>query len=81
MSCCDRPAAFTYRHSTETEVEVIGGSDKYVSLCRGCYNDQSGADFKTTARLTPKKRVYPEMPSPDKRMAKQSRTDIVQTLA
>lgn len=37
MVCCDRSAAFTHRVSKETKVEVIGGSDKYVAVCRNCY--------------------------------------------
>lgn len=68
MICCSRNAAFTYRMSTETEVEVIGGTDKYVAACRGCYDDQSEKDFVlaskltlTPKKLTPKKRNYPEM--------------------
>jgi len=36
---CHRDAAFTKRIGNETEVEVIGGHDKYVAVCRGCYLD------------------------------------------
>ena len=35
---CFREAAFTKRTSEETEVEVIGGSDKYLAVCRRCYH-------------------------------------------
>uniref|UniRef100_UPI00358E63DE thymidine kinase, cytosolic-like n=1 Tax=Myxine glutinosa TaxID=7769 RepID=UPI00358E63DE len=38
---CYRPAAFTQRLGCETQVEVIGGADKYQSLCRVCYLDRS----------------------------------------
>lgn len=34
---CKKDAAFSYRLSTEKQVEVIGGEDKYVALCRSCY--------------------------------------------
>ena len=33
--CAD--AAFSQRLGSETEVEVIGGADKYVATCRECY--------------------------------------------
>lgn len=36
---CQRNAAFSMRISDETQVEVIGGSDKYVAVCRGCFNN------------------------------------------
>ena len=35
---CFREAAFTKRISNEKEVEVIGGSDKYLAVCRQCYH-------------------------------------------
>ncbi|XP_075436122.1 thymidine kinase, cytosolic [Ascaphus truei] len=34
---CYREAAYTKRRGAETEVEVIGGADKYQSVCRPCY--------------------------------------------
>lgn len=34
---CFREAAFTKRISEETEVEVIGGCDKYLAVCRRCF--------------------------------------------
>lgn len=36
---CSKPAIFTYRHSNETEVFVIGSHDKYQPLCRDCYTN------------------------------------------
>lgn len=35
---CGREASFTHRTSTETAVEVIGGSESYEPLCRSCFN-------------------------------------------
>lgn len=37
MGCCKRDAAFSHRISSEKQVEVIGGADKYVALCRACH--------------------------------------------
>lgn len=34
---CGADASFTRRISGETEVEVIGGTDKYTPLCRSCF--------------------------------------------
>jgi hypothetical protein len=34
---CHKEAAFTTRLGSETKVEVIGGSDKYLSTCRKCF--------------------------------------------
>ncbi|CAN0223101.1 thymidine kinase, cytosolic [Lethenteron reissneri] len=34
---CYKEAAYTKRLGSETQVEVIGGADKYMSLCRLCY--------------------------------------------
>ncbi|KAJ8367535.1 hypothetical protein AAFF_G00315080 [Aldrovandia affinis] len=34
---CFREAAYTKRLGAETEVEVIGGADKYHAACRRCY--------------------------------------------
>ena len=36
--CCGDEAPFTHRTSDETELEVVGGNDKYEALCRVCYN-------------------------------------------
>lgn len=35
---CQKDAPFTMRISEETEVELIGGADKYVAVCRSCFN-------------------------------------------
>lgn len=34
---CYGEAAFTQRLGSETEVELIGGTDKYMAVCRECY--------------------------------------------
>merc|ERR1712130_312216 len=60
MICCERDAAFTFRMSTETEVEVIGGSDKYVAACRGCYNDQQTVELTNSSSVPQKRRVFAE---------------------
>lgn len=36
MRCYDDDACFTMRISNETEQMVVGGKDKYVSVCRQC---------------------------------------------
>eukprot|EP00007_Cunea_sp_BSH-02190019_P003952 CAMPEP_0174243874 /NCGR_PEP_ID=MMETSP0417-20130205/33157_1 /TAXON_ID=242541 /ORGANISM="Mayorella sp, Strain BSH-02190019" /LENGTH=222 /DNA_ID=CAMNT_0015323469 /DNA_START=58 /DNA_END=723 /DNA_ORIENTATION=+ len=37
LVCCGE-AAFTRRLGTETQLEVIGGADKYIAVCRRCYH-------------------------------------------
>jgi len=34
---CFRDAAFSRRLGDETAIEVIGGADKYVAVCRECF--------------------------------------------
>ncbi len=34
---CAKDAAFTKRIGTETQIELIGGKDKYVAVCRACF--------------------------------------------
>ena len=34
---CHNDAPFTRRITAETDIEVIGGSDKYVASCRACF--------------------------------------------
>lgn len=38
---CFKDAAFTKRLGEEKKVEVIGGADKYMAVCRDCYNFSS----------------------------------------
>lgn len=35
---CQANAAFSKRLGSETAVEVIGGADKYIAVCRACYH-------------------------------------------
>lgn len=35
---CQRDAAFSRRLTNEDKREVIGGADKYIAVCRRCYN-------------------------------------------
>jgi thymidine kinase len=34
---CNKEAAFTKRLGSETEIEIIGGSESYVAVCRHCF--------------------------------------------
>ncbi|QDJ95080.1 thymidine kinase [Hypsugopox virus] len=34
---CGESASFSKRISNETEIEVIGGEDKYIATCRNCF--------------------------------------------
>ncbi|KAG8195846.1 hypothetical protein JTE90_008538 [Oedothorax gibbosus] len=38
---CFEDASYTKRIGSETEVEVIGGKDKYMAVCRSCHNSTS----------------------------------------
>ncbi|XP_045107368.1 thymidine kinase, cytosolic-like [Portunus trituberculatus] len=46
---CFQEGHYTKRTSTETALEVIGGSDKYIATCRTCY-------FHTSPLPSPEKR-------------------------
>ena len=64
---CGHDAAFSKRVSSEKEVEVIGGADKYVAVCRRCFHsceddvcepkgltpDASTGNCKSTSKLNP----------------------------
>lgn len=55
---CFQDAHFTKRLGCETEVEVIGGADKYIAVCRKCFHS---ADNQPILPRTSKKRVYAAM--------------------
>jgi len=38
---CQSDASFSMRLSHETAVEVIGGADKYIAVCRSCFHKYS----------------------------------------
>ncbi|XP_008945219.1 PREDICTED: thymidine kinase, cytosolic, partial [Merops nubicus] len=52
---CYREASYTKRLGAEREVEVIGGADKYHSVCRACYfrkrPQQPGSENKENVPL------------------------------
>lgn len=50
---CRQDAAFTKRLGKETQVELIGGSDLYVSVCRKCF--ESDSDPRKIQQTPPKK--------------------------
>jgi len=37
---CGSEAPFTKRISNEMEKEIIGGSEKYIAVCRICYSQK-----------------------------------------
>jgi len=45
---CNEEASFTKRIVDDTALQVIGGSDKYVAVCRNCFQPN------TTSRQEPK---------------------------
>uniref|UniRef100_A0A8C3Y5B1 Thymidine kinase n=1 Tax=Catharus ustulatus TaxID=91951 RepID=A0A8C3Y5B1_CATUS len=55
---CFREASYTKRLGAEREVEVIGGADKYQSVCRACYfrmrPQQAGLENKENVPLGPR---------------------------
>ena len=46
---CFHDAGFTRRLSDEKEVTVIGGSDKYIAVCRSCFS--SPLEVKSPSKL------------------------------
>eukprot|EP00075_Anas_platyrhynchos_P038155 XP_027327408.1 thymidine kinase, cytosolic isoform X1 [Anas platyrhynchos] len=60
---CYREASYTKRLGAEREVEVIGGADKYHSVCRACYfqkrPQQLGSDNKENVPLGAKQLDVP----------------------
>ena len=37
-SCCNAESLFTFKHSKSTERFDVGAIDKYMPVCRNCYN-------------------------------------------
>ncbi|XP_046359415.2 thymidine kinase, cytosolic-like [Haliotis rufescens] len=50
---CYNEASFTKRKGKETEVEVIGGADKYLAVCRACFK----SPCKKSPRRSPLKDI------------------------
>jgi len=53
---CYNEAAFTKRLGCETEVEVIGGADKYIAVCRRCFNSKDSTPMPSPIRDSRRKR-------------------------
>lgn len=51
---CFRDAAYTKRKSADTQLEVIGGADKYMAVCRECHN-RNESPVKDACVQTPSK--------------------------
>lgn len=49
---CYSEAAFTKRLGSETAVEVIGGTDKYMAVCRSCFHSAGGMEGDMTVTPT-----------------------------
>ena len=59
---CYKDAAFTKRLGSETQVEVIGGAEKYISVCRQCFIEPVAQHSQLNlvpAQSTPKKAKTP----------------------
>eukprot|EP00048_Salpingoeca_helianthica_P017586 m.238016 g.238016 ORF g.238016 m.238016 type:complete len:215 (-) comp21530_c0_seq1:292-936(-) len=50
---CYADAPFSKRLGTETEIEVIGGADKYVAVCRECFIEKNACSTPMTRKLVP----------------------------
>jgi len=48
---CGRDAHFSRRISQESSIEVIGGSDKYVAMCRRCFHVPDQNDVSQVENL------------------------------
>eukprot|EP01104_Vermistella_antarctica_P014877 TRINITY_DN4761_c0_g1_i1.p1 TRINITY_DN4761_c0_g1~~TRINITY_DN4761_c0_g1_i1.p1 ORF type:complete len:232 (+),score=47.13 TRINITY_DN4761_c0_g1_i1:35-697(+) len=55
---CFGNASFTKRLGSETEVELIGGADKYVAVCRTCFHNNSSESGNQAGSVRANKRVY-----------------------
>ena len=56
---CHQSASFTRRLGSEQQVELIGGADKYLSVCRKCFF----ATPSSSNSVPNKKRVYASISS------------------
>ena len=55
---CQRSAAFTSRLGTETAIQLIGGTDQYISTCRKCFSlhsSRQSSPVKPTATASTKR--------------------------
>ncbi|XP_055337471.1 thymidine kinase, cytosolic-like isoform X2 [Paramacrobiotus metropolitanus] len=56
---CNSDAAFTRRYSAETAVELIGGSDKYMAVCRECYTKDLPLEYSKLTNSEVRQRCSP----------------------
>ncbi|XP_046408965.1 thymidine kinase, cytosolic-like isoform X3 [Ischnura elegans] len=63
---CFKSASYTKRIGCEQELEVIGGAEKYMSVCRECYL----APYRSPSKRSPLKCIpaFNEVPSPKRTM-------------
>jgi len=60
---CYKDAAFTKRLGTETQVQLIGGSDMYISVCRTCFHKPMSEMPHTKPEQSFPKRQRTKLPS------------------
>ncbi|CAD2221042.1 Thymidine kinase, putative [Angomonas deanei] len=60
MHCHSREAHFTHRLTEDTETQLIGGTDMYISTCRVCYNKLNNTTTKEEEAPASKKREREE---------------------
>jgi len=65
---CFKDAAFSKRITAEDSVEVIGGADKYMAVCRGCYYSKVKVAASPRATLKTSSRSSEEEVSPAKKI-------------
>lgn len=67
---CFQDAAFSKRISSEDGVEVIGGADKYMAVCRRCYYSpvRVAASPRVALKTANKERLGADEVSPAKKM-------------
>ncbi len=48
MICFSCDASFTKRRGDETQIELVGGKESYLAVCRDCFNAKSPVKSTTT---------------------------------
>jgi hypothetical protein len=67
---CAGDAHFSKRISSESDVKVIGGADKYISVCRACFfhdmpeSAKSGLDAEKVVRKSSSGKLSIDSPTP-----------------
>ncbi|GAU92008.1 hypothetical protein RvY_04159-2 [Ramazzottius varieornatus] len=62
---CNEDAAYTRRFTAETAVELIGGADKYMAVCRECFQREIPAEFGHMTKSQVKEVCSPRKPVPE----------------